>query len=139
MVKYITETLTSDMIAEVRTYVRGYLGYLLDEGFDLRVTPTFKGSGCCIDFSSTYEVRYGIPYEWGDIKDIFIPFLIKLKSDYDIEYINKTYEHLQPDNPTHSGTFSINSLNIDSLITDGTLFNDSKMARILINVYFKND
>lgn len=142
MVKYITETLTSDMITELRSYVRNYLVYLLDDGFRINITPSFKGTRCCIDFTSTIESVYGIPYTWGDIKDVFIPFLIKLNTDYNIEKIEQfkhENERINKMDYDNLGLFRINSLNINSLITDGTLFNDSELSRILINVDFKND
>lgn len=128
---YLTETLTVDMISELRTYCRNYLAFLTDEGFEISVVPMFKDSKCTISIISKLEHLKEFTNNWYVIKDTVIPFLIMLKQDYII---------LDNTSVVSDSIYAISKItknNINDIISDIYFTNQDEFTYLSINVDFK--
>lgn len=86
---------------ELREFCEINLAYLVDDGYDLYV----KEDRGCLLFAisipsdiSTEEDPDGGEFKWDDIKDHFIPFLTRLKSNYIINGKIQFFTNANKDN-----------------------------------------
>jgi hypothetical protein len=128
----------SDFISEIRDFCRNHLAYLIDEGFEIIVTPLFSKDFNTGRFSNTCEVSIyksdrvwtDIPVEWSSIKDHFIPFLYMLNKHYDIIDFPKQTKGI--------GDFNIEPCMISEFLKDNYFDNQCKIRRLKIRVGFKD-
>jgi hypothetical protein len=124
----LTDTLTTEMVAELRTFCRNYLIDLIDLGYHIKVTPSFLETHCIITLNKPIMSIIGnypinCEFIWNDIKESFITYIHMLENDYiinEIKFIN------------FSNDFKI----VDIKDLEGLDYYD-KMFNVFINVSFK--
>lgn len=89
----------NEYVSEIKDFSNNYLSYLLDEGFIVKVKEEFGSYLITISTDPSiytnpnflnFDIRrYGVKniphpksFEWSDVSDYLIPFLIKLKENY---------------------------------------------------------
>lgn len=129
----LTSTLTTEMVADLRDFCRDHLAYLIDEGFTVRVTPTFYGNECDIFIFKEVTERFTdiVTNDWSSIKDQIIPFLYMLNKHYTI--IESEDDHY---NRRFQRFFTIQPNKVDSFIND--TIDDFKLKQLKIRVDFKD-
>jgi hypothetical protein len=128
----LTSTLTTEMVGELRDFCRDHLAYLIDEGFTVRVTPTFYGNECDIFIFKEVTERFTdiVTNDWSSIKDQIIPFLYMLKKHY-------TIVDLEDDGYYSGGRIvNIQPNKVDNFIND--TIDDFKLKQLKIRVDFKD-
>lgn len=74
---------TSSDIKELEDFCNDYLAYLIDDGFDVRIRHGSNNSRVRIEFYKGKPFD-PTPFDWDDVKDIYIPFFHMLSEEYKI-------------------------------------------------------
>lgn len=90
-IKRFNEAVTEDFLLDLREFCESHLAYLLDEGFIVKIDEPDEYNQSITIFlekKGSKEVVVGsgvlvsIPFNWDEVKDIFIPFIISLSKEY---------------------------------------------------------
>jgi hypothetical protein len=78
------------IVDDLKDLTENYLAYLTDENFiyDIRKHPLFYKDELQISIFKEYNGLNHRDFDWQDVKDRVIPFLMILKKDYTINSIN---------------------------------------------------
>jgi hypothetical protein len=89
--KRFNETVTEDFLLDLKDFCESHLAYLLDEGFIVKIDEPDEYNQSITIFlekKGSKEVVTGsgvlvsIPFNWDEIKDNFISFIIALSKEY---------------------------------------------------------
>ena len=90
-IKRFNEAVTEDFLLDLREFCESHLAYLLDEGFIVKIDEPDEYNesiSIFLEKKGSKEVVLGsgvlvsIPFNWDEVKDIFIPFIITLSKKY---------------------------------------------------------
>lgn len=90
-IKRFNEAVTEDFLLDLREFCESHLAYLLDEGFIVKIDEPDEYNesiSIFLEKKGSKEVVPGsgvlvsIPFNWDEVKDIFIPFIITLSKKY---------------------------------------------------------
>mgnify|MGYP001282583317 CR=1 FL=1 len=90
-IKRFNEAVTEDFLLDLREFCGSHLAYLLDEGFIVKIDEPDEYNesiSIFLEKKGSKEVVLGsgvlvsIPFNWDEVKDIFIPFIITLSKKY---------------------------------------------------------
>lgn len=128
----ITDTLTTEMVAELRDFCRDHLAYLIDDGFSVQVTPIYDDNKCDIVFYKQEKLLFPMhpdaAVKWSSIKDYFIPFLYMLDKSYNVI-----------EAPANENMFlTIQPSHIKDIISETRLHDNTTIRRMRIRVDLKD-
>jgi len=88
--KYLKKIFENDLYSQVdevelKDFCDTYLAYLLDDtSFKLEVYESFSNDSYIIWLSKHLVDRRARPFKWDEIKDYYIPFVMMLSREYDL-------------------------------------------------------
>ena len=89
----VFDRLSRDQKTELQDYCETNLAYLMDEGFKIRIGQNIDKTTRNVTIQITKKDSVGTSdidiedFLWEDVKDQFIPFVLRLEKIYDIEKI----------------------------------------------------
>lgn len=81
------DTWSRDQKNELKEYCETNLAYLIDDGFFIRVGQLSSESNHNVQIQITKHGEVREEFEWSEVKDQIIPFVLRLERKYDIEKI----------------------------------------------------
>ena len=133
---------------EVKDFCEMNAAYLLDDGLEVLVSPEYfdlqvRGAVKTLSYCKvTLSFRLFVNKSWGQIKDAVIPFLTRLRNEYDLlEFYGRRGEDIRveiyprhSDSISHLDWFNINDMISENIVPAGRLRDDHKVCTIQFKI-----